>query len=54
MKTSITTAIPFCNTEYIYQLGHYKLSQNKEYLELVENTLPEIIGEATRITYFHT
>ena len=49
-----TYGCPFFNTEYVNELGHYKLSQNKEYLELVENALEKIIGEATRITYFHT
>jgi len=49
-----TYGCPFYNTEYVYELGHYKLSKNKEYLELVENALQEIIGEASRITCFHT
>lgn len=49
-----TYGCPFYNTEYVYTQGHYKLSKNKEYLELVENALQEIIGEASRITHFHT
>ena len=49
-----TYGCPFYNTEYVDELGHYKLSKNKEYLVLVENALKEIIGEAMRITYFHT
>jgi hypothetical protein len=49
-----TYGCPFYNTEYVDDLGHYKLSKNKNYLELVENALEEIIGAGTRITYFHT
>ena len=49
-----TYGCPFNNTEYIYERGHYKLSDNKEYLNIVENTLQDIIGGASRISNFYT
>lgn len=50
-----TYACPFFNYEYCYEKhSHTSLSQKKEFLTLVETTLQNIMGAATKITHFHT
>lgn len=50
-----TYGCPFFNWNYCYQKHpHTSLSQKTEFLTLVETTLKEIMGEANKITHFHT
>ena len=50
-----TYGCPFFNSEFCYEKHpHTSLSQKKEFLTLVETTLQDIMGEASKITHFHT